>query len=302
MIAVWSLWTKPIRELPVQAWADEYHHLLSWILSVQTARRHFSRTVLVTDDYGARLLVDTLGLEFDSVSTALNQIEKYNAQWWALGKLHTYALQEEPFVHVDADAFLWQQIPQRLTYAPVFCQNFEPLVLPNAFYDVDKFRRLREQGAWIPQEIDWFEASGRVPSAVCCGIFGGNDIEFINHYARSAIRLVQEEPNVMLWERESPDNLLVEQFYLSVCIQCRGLDGGATGAPRAAYLFQDWAEAFDPVAARRVGFTHLIGAAKRNPYLLNLVERRVAADHPFHYEIVKKYHLSARHWLREAYD
>jgi len=293
MIGVWSLWTKPVRELSAQPWANEYHHQLSWILSVQTARRHFSRTSLITDDAGARLLVDGLGLEFDSVSTELNRIETCDAHWWSLGKLHAYAAQTEPFVHIDADVFLWKPLPRSVTDAPVFAQNFEPLVLPNPFYDIDRFRRIRERGAWLPPELDWLESSGRPPCAINCGILGGNDIAFFNHYARSAIRLVLDESNLVPWELERPDNLIVEQFYLAACLQSRGFDGfhGFDGqvarngsGSRIACLFRDWAEAFDPAASRCAGFTHLIGPAKRNPYLLDLVERRVAALHPQYYE------------------
>lgn len=69
MRAVWSLWTKPFREGRGRPWFSEKHHLLGWVLSVETASKHYSKTSLFTDDKGARMLVDSIGLEFDHVST-----------------------------------------------------------------------------------------------------------------------------------------------------------------------------------------------------------------------------------------
>jgi hypothetical protein len=78
---------------------------------------------LVTDDAGARMLVDGLGLQFTRVSTELNALAKHDPDWWNLGKIHAYHLQMEPFVHIDSDVFLWKRLPPRLEHADVFAQN-----------------------------------------------------------------------------------------------------------------------------------------------------------------------------------
>ena len=51
------------------------------------ARRHYPTTCLVTDDEGARLLIDGLRLPFARVSTALNALRDEDPEWWALGKI-----------------------------------------------------------------------------------------------------------------------------------------------------------------------------------------------------------------------
>ena len=74
MQAVWSFWTRPFAGRCGIPWPSEKHHLLSWILSVETARKHYPQTALVTDEEGADLLVDQLGLEFTHVSTELTAL------------------------------------------------------------------------------------------------------------------------------------------------------------------------------------------------------------------------------------
>jgi hypothetical protein len=90
MRAVWSFWTKPFHAYYKGNWASEKHHLLAWVLSVETARKHYPVTALITDDDGARLLVDGLGLQFTCVSTALNALPNLEHEWFNLGKLYAY--------------------------------------------------------------------------------------------------------------------------------------------------------------------------------------------------------------------
>jgi len=292
VIAVWSLWTKPLRTLPYSVWASERHHLLSWILSVETARKHYPKTRLVTDSAGAEILVEQLGLRFDTVSTGLDGLERFDPRWWALGKLHAYRAQQEPFVHVDADVYLWNKLPEQLAESPVFGQSPEPIEY--YFYNPDKFKHLANRGAWIPEELTWSMNTGQPMVAVCCGIMGGTDMDLINHYASTAVRLVEEKPNADLWFPEETDNMLFEQFFLSVCVEYRrqGIMSSAN-PPRIGYLFANCHEPYDPQAASRVGYTHLIGRAKQNHYLLDLLERRVRKDYPSFFERCERY---CRNW------
>src|SRR5262249_3101899 len=43
--AIWSFWSEPFRQQR-SYWKSDRHHLLSWVLSLETARKHFHRTVL----------------------------------------------------------------------------------------------------------------------------------------------------------------------------------------------------------------------------------------------------------------
>src|SRR5262245_28715199 len=103
MRAVWSFWSRPFQAHKGRIWCKPLHHLLAWGLSLETARRYYPETVLITDRPGKALLVDRLGLPFVQVSTELDRLEHEDPGWWSLGKLVAYGMQDRPFVHIDSD-------------------------------------------------------------------------------------------------------------------------------------------------------------------------------------------------------
>jgi hypothetical protein len=121
MRAVWSFWSKPSQVRGNIGWYSDLHHLLAWGLSLRTARRHYPETVLITDRPGKELLVDQLGLPFVYVSTELDRLTDVDPGWWALGKLVAYSIQDQPFIHIDSDAFLWKALPRWLTESRGLC-------------------------------------------------------------------------------------------------------------------------------------------------------------------------------------
>jgi hypothetical protein len=285
MRAVWSFWSKPFNAHHKRVWRSELHHLLAWVLSVECARRHYSRTVLVTDAEGARLLVDRLGLPFTTVTTTLNALDGADPEWWVLGKLWAYRAQTDPFIHLDNDVFLWKRLPDTLERAPVCAQN------PESFPDDDASwyrpgtydRAIRAVGGWAPEEWRW-STSRNFTTAVCCGMLGGAAVDFLAYYADLAIQMIEHPRNRAAWySLGSPigDNILFEQYLLAACL---AFHGRRTGSPfsdvHAAYLFASSDDAFDEWSAVQVGYTHLIGGAKNDPALMARLAARVKRDYP----------------------
>lgn len=288
MIAVWSFWSKPYLSSHKQVWATERHHLLSWILSVQLARKHFRKTRLVTDEYGAKILVDGLHLEFDEVQVVLNVLDKQNPKWWALGKIYTYRLQDAPFIHIDSDVFLWKALPVN-SQTQVFAQSPEYFYLGKSFYKPESVSELvRQQGGWLPEEWQWYQSLGALQRAECCGIFGGHAIEFINYYADLAIKTIEHPANRCVWEMLDDSverNILLEQYLLSACISHRKNFQHLSHAPVAIeYLFAIEADAFNAEKSAAVGYTHLIADTKKNEKIANNLELRVKKDYPEYYQ------------------
>jgi hypothetical protein len=280
MKAVWSFWSTPFFTSMGFSWPTLRHNLYSWVLSFETARAHFPQTQLVTDDRGARLLVDDLGLRFDEVSFELNEIDGELARWWALGKLYTYRIQREPFLHIDGDAFLWKPLPEELLRAPVIGQSPERISMG---YRPEKFDVLRIEKGWIAPEIDWYRPTGML--AVDCGIAGGCNTGFMRVYADNAIRMIEDQRNRPVWKKIGEDNILVEQYYLSACIDYYSKKvPDRLGRVEIKYLFENPDAPFEEREAKRVGFTHLLGNAKKHPDNLDAIERRVRQEYPEHYE------------------
>ena len=289
MRAVWSFWSAPHRRFYHRYWHSERTHRLCWILSVAQAARHYPDTCLHADEAGAALLVDRMGLPFRHVSTALEELNRADAdpEWWVLGKLATYAAQDGPFVHIDADVILWNPIPPAIAGAPVFSQNPERFEFEDqSLYRADRFvEAMTELGGWLPDE--WIRYAGRRRNAaLCCGIVGGSDVAFFRRYARTAMAIIAHPRNRIVWQRLGiRDNILVEQYFLAACLEAAADEAGLPPTqPRASFLFPSSAHAFDPVESGRRGYTHLIGDAKADPDIAGRLEARVRAMYPELYE------------------
>jgi hypothetical protein len=264
-------------------WLEPRHHLLSWVLSLETARKHFRNTVLVTDTAGASLLVGELGLAFSEVSTDLDCLADAEPDWWALGKLAAYRVQDKPFIHVDSDVYLWGPLPERLITAPVLAQNIEVFQPGTSYYEPEAFEAALAGHGWLPPEWLGTRRLGRAPlSAVCCGILGGTNVEFLAHYAAQAITLVGRPENgaaLARLEDRASHVILVEQFLLWACLQYHGGNPSSIFQDiQIEYLFASEEQAYQGTAVSP--YTHLMGPAKRNRLIMERLERRVRRQYP----------------------
>lgn len=287
MRAVWSLWTGPMRDSPRgSGWPTLRHHLMAWALSLETCRRYFAETVLVTDDAGARLLVDGMGLEFDEVTTPLGVLDTIDGGLWAMGKLYAYRAQERPFLHIDSDVFLWRAPPPAFLQGDVCAAYPEDLPYGNDLYRCSSFKAaVRAGGGWIPEELDAYLPHGGIVRAENCAVLGGHRTDFIADYADRAIAMLHHPANRAVWARRDglmQDMLIFEQHLLTACMAYHAprTDSAFAGiTPR--YLFEDYHSAI--ADAETVGFTHLVAGAKHAPEILARLDARVAADLPeFH--------------------
>ncbi len=294
MQAVWSFWTKPFQAYYGKIWFSETCHLFSWILSFHTAREHFERTALFTDEPGARMLVDGLGLEFDVVSVELDALDACDPKWWALGKIYTYRAQKDAFIHVDSDVYLWKR-PQLKYASPLIAQNPEYFVTETSCYMPEQFEMsLRAvPDGWLPAEWVWYRSSNLVQRAVSCGIFGGTRTDFIQYFANLAIRFIEHPSNRIAWNRLEENverNILAEQYLLSACIEYhKRMERSPFHTLDIQYLFDSLTDALDPSKAKEAGYTHLIASAKKSRILAEKLEKRVKTDYPVAYDRCMKY-------------
>jgi hypothetical protein len=200
--------------------------------------------------------------------------------WWMLGKLHAYQVQQRPFIHLDSDVYLWKPVPERVRIAAVLAQSPEDgHSLP--WYDSDVCEStIRSQGdGWIPLEWSWYRLRVVSQQAACCGIVGGNDLEFFRQYASIVIRILENPRNRAAFNTlgdKKVFNPFFEQYLLCACAAFRGI--------RIEYLFDSFHTAITPGRAAELGYTHLISGAKSNPIVADRLEQRVARDFPESYE------------------
>lgn len=287
MRAVWSFWSEPCEAGACEGWSRQFHHQLAWGLSLDLARRHYPETQLVTDTHGRELLVDRLGLEFTHVSTALDGLCGADPALWALGKLVAHTLQERPFVHIDSDVFLWRALPARLASAPVLAQNPERW----SHWDMGcgaVEHAFTRRGFELPDEWEWARSYwGDVVHEANCGIVGGTNVEFLRHYARTALALATDPGHAPAWrtiDRRDVLPMIIEQFMLSACHAYHRFNPRSPfRGIQLRYLFPSMEASYDSAAAKRLGFTHLMAGAKRDDRVVQRLEQRMERDYPDFY-------------------
>jgi len=290
MRAVWSFWSPPYLAQTGRSWCKPLHHLLAWGISLTAARRHYPDTVLITDRHGKKLLIDELGLPFTEVSTELERLKDADPEWWTLGKLMAYSMQDRPFVHLDTDVFLWKPLPAELAGAAVFAQC--PEFFPRHYRrSCDMENSFSESNAPLPVEWQW--AVSRDDAYIReenCGILGGARTDFIRYYAQTAVDLILRPEYARAWSRcSAKSNHALEQFFLAACADFhRHHPDSPWRGVRVRYLFRSWDEACDPSYAARLGFTHLLGDSKSSPAVGKRIEERVKRDDPSYFRRCEK--------------
>jgi hypothetical protein len=273
MKAIWSLWSKPLLQSKNIGLWSFHHFLYSWIISVLTSSRFFNRTELYTDDFGKYILIDILKLPFDQVHICLNGINNLNKDWWAAGKILTYSLQNEPFIHLDSDVFLWEGLPERILSSKIFAQSpeFFNKLNSNSYYKLSELEELiKDKKGWLPKI--WFNHTADKESfeASCCGIFGGNDLKLIEKYSKTALKIILHKKNQIIWEKwpnVAFGNVLIEQFFLALTVS-------TVRRTKIEYLFDNLANPFSPLTDNKI-YTHLISTSKNDSSVQKLIERFV---------------------------
>jgi hypothetical protein len=186
MKPIMSFWSKPYIEGFHNKWINEQSWNLSWILSVECLTKIYGKPHLYTDDAGAEFLTKTLRLDFASINTCLNDLKDKDARFFSLGRAYALGIQNEPFVHVDYDAFLQESIPPELFNNGVMFQK-------ELFINLDPLS-IREQGSPLhrPDLIksialpDWW-ANHIVENrfrAYQLGVVGGSNLEYFQKYSQ----------------------------------------------------------------------------------------------------------------------
>ncbi len=198
---VQSFWSKPFYreeerhfgDRSMGGWADRSHFYMSWALSCLRASTLYQRVELVTDTFGKQLFQETLQLPYTSVSIVLDDINHFHKDLWAIGKIYAYAHQEEPFVHIDGDVFLWKKLSEDLHNAPLVAQHEEY----NYVYYHDTLKSLQQQGVILHPLIEKELASGNPVIASNAGVIGGQNFGFFKSLQREALLFINQNQHVL---------------------------------------------------------------------------------------------------------
>lgn len=208
-----SYWTGGVRHKST--------NLDMWKLSAALVKKHYKEVHLITDTVGKEILQD---LPFDTVDTSLDKVPPFQ-KIWALGKVYAYqtAAQQGPFLHIDADVFLWKPLPFNLLQANIFTQSpdhpiFNDKGVYNIQYDISTLQLVNGE---LPQP--WIKHMGDIKNNFYpynMGIFGGTDVKSILGYCQFVIDMVNDPKFSEIWNTQTTVELakscLIEQANLYI--------------------------------------------------------------------------------------
>lgn len=277
MKLIQSFWSQTYKGSPLlhsYGWLSPKYNWISWILSSNLAARYHGEINLYTDDVGKKILIDQLGLPYSSVSLDLNNLNSIPKNFWAFSKVYTYSLQKEPFLHLDGDVFLWEDITQKFAGAPLVAQNLE---VATSYYR-EKWKNIFPVLDYIPDSLSHLN-NEQDYYACNMGITGGRNIEFFQHYIEKVKRTLNN--NKRVWSKIEGLNFNI--FFEQVIFHELAKEGGE----RIEYYFDTISQDnnyvgmgdFDMVPKKK-SYLHLLGDYKRNVSICKAMETYVMMHFP----------------------
>ena len=262
-------------------WASPEYNWMSWALSTLLLRRHYDQLELYTDKVGKKILVDTLKLPYTKTHIVFDSSSKIHPKLFALAKIHTYSLQEEPFVHIDGDLFLWNPLPERLKNAGLIASNPEV----DLFFNKNILDDMEEHFEHIPEHLRKLNHGEHIFSSNA-GIFGGSNTTFIKKYCAQANQIVKQNEKSLNKVDLGLLNMLIEQISLYYLAAQENIKTTyCVSEPVNHPLYKDyWRFADIP----QVPMIHPVGGCKRIPYVLYHLARRLQLEFPkMYYHILQ---------------
>lgn len=288
MKIVQSLWSKPghrlgFAERNKMGWPDKKYNYFSWALSVLQFKKYYNEVELVTDKEGYNLLIDKMQLPYSRVQICLDDINSYPSGLWALGKIYTYNIQEQPFIHADGDVFIWDRFNKEFENAALACQHREEGEYFSRFYS-KIFMEIMLNFEFYPEVLDKSISKNNCIIAVNAGLIGGNNLTFFKEYAKKVFEFVNRNTRHLEKINLSLSNIIFEQFLFHALAESKA-EKITYFKPKLNYFMKDFADYTG--IPERTKFIHTPGALKRYKYLTQALEFRLQYDYPeYYYRII----------------
>lgn len=193
-------------------WARPEFHMMSWALSCLQLEKIYGNICLYANEQGAKLLIEELQLPYSRVEIFPKKYKLQHTQLWALPKLWTYSLQNEAFIHIDGDVYLFDKLPDQMLTADICGQNIEVAT----DYYLEMQEAIQRNFQYIPPIVLKDFNSPNPIHAINAGILGGNDIALFKEYTTEAFKYINN--NISCFNKINVDhfNVFFEQHLLYI--------------------------------------------------------------------------------------
>lgn len=265
------------------------YHLMGWALSACLLKKHHERVELLTDSFGKQLLVDELGLPYTSVKTIFDdfETEKQYEEFWLLKKVYGHTQQNEPFIFLDGDAFMFQPFEPILSDSPLIAQNINKKSI--RFY-TDCVRSMVKTFDFVPDYLrNPFEQDGYVYGC-CTGVTGGADTDFYKHLYQEIVAFLDQNKRHLNkanpWVYSSSFNVTLEEAFFFNLARERGIPIRCLiEKPLSNYAdFMNFHQCPEDRS-----FLHLMFKMKSLLFVGDMVEKRLMAEFPEMYQKIRRF-------------
>lgn len=288
MKIIQTYWSKPTKDADFKrntngrfagGWFSERHHYTSWALSCLKLRQFYDEVELYTDIPGKKVLIDQLKLPYSKVHVCLDQLDYLPSSLWAIPKIYTYSLQDEPFLHVDGDVYIWDQFPARFHQAALIAQHYE---VDYDFY-LDALDFVFANARQIPTAIKSHNYRRNGVQSINAGILGGNKINLFKEYSQLAFRFIKQNKSLLMNENAAKLNFVIEQYLFYRLANNENIE--------IDYLLnstrQDYSDLMRfHLVPHRQTYIHLVGSGKQNDNACKMIELHLQAEFPDYWTIV----------------
>lgn len=238
-----------------------------WALSSHRLNKYFPKTTLVTDIIGGEIFAD-LEIPFTEVKVELEDFIDPQLNWlWIAGKIKAYSIIDEPFLHVDGDAFIGAAIPKRVLESDICVQNIEEFITEGAVgYDIEWYRRVFQHGP----DFVLNQLKQDKHKSYNFGVFGGNDINFIRQYTALVFDMIEANKASLL---QNAHGTVMSYFLEQYMLACHT---DFYHYPVTRYL--DWIPRDASKKYLQKPFNHMAGVAKYRPDSINEIRGALAIE------------------------
>lgn len=281
MKIVHSYWSKPTSQSESSfynraagGWLDQRYHLMSWALSCSKAASFYDEIELVTDQEGANLLINKLNLPYTNVQIVLDQINHFPPGLWALGKIFSYSIQNEPFLHIDSDVYIWDRFSETIENAELVAQHEEKDY--EMYYEILKWLN---DFPYLPELLA--DSSGtKIITASNAGILGGKNVDFFKKLWEEVLNFITKNEVNITKVRTGFLNNIYEQLFFNRLALKNNIE--------ITYLLPNISSNYEGLidiysVPHRTTFIHVIGTNKRHLEICEWVAFRLKLEFPDYY-------------------
>lgn len=276
MKIIQTLWLDDIT-MPFQTkagWFSAEYHWMSWAFSCLQLKQFYNEVELITNAKGKEILIDKLQLPYTKFT--IITFPELVKTFWSLAKIEAYSIQNEPFIHIDGDIFIWKKFDDLLEKSPLITQNSEDWF---AGYDY-----MLQQ--FNDQKLPSFVETNTALLSYNLGIVGGENIQFFKHYKEEVLRFVKNNQRLLEGLVETHNhsyvNMFIEQFLFTQLAHNQHLEVSTLFSEKVTDPDYPDITNFYNVPQSKT-FVHLLGRAKGVPEICQTLSKHLRESYPKQY-------------------